>query len=293
MLAAVGTAVVLVSKTRLWSSSSCAPIGLVTVVPTLAALSAVPGFIVGASLAYLASGWRHGRHLRERGMAVAGLLVIAVAGWAAWETVPDLLLGRMVRAVERMSEPELGRVLEDRTYGHDAFVLAAVAGNPLASGDTLDRITQRSDPDLHTVLASLFDDVQGKNTGGTAVMRLVAQHPSVRPESVERLAGSTYPLTVAFVASNPKLSEATLRRLAHSSDSTVLHGVAWNQNAPPEILERLSMREDRYIRLGVAQNPNTPPDVLRRLWNDPDDLVRDRALHAVPAPPDAIPLRPR
>ena len=226
-------------------------------------------------------------------MAVAGLLVLAVAGWVSWKTLPNLLLGREVRAVERMSEPELGRVLEGRTFGHNAFVLAAVAGNPRASGETLDRITQRSEADLHTVLASVFDDVQGNNIRGTAVMRLVAQNPNVRPESVERLAASSHTLTVAFVASNRKLSEATVRRLASSPDSNVLHGVAWNQNAPPEVLERLSMREDRYIRLAVAQNRNTPPDVLRRLQSDPDDLVRERALRAVPAPWDAIPLRPR
>jgi len=280
-----------VSKTRLWSSSSCAPIGLVTVVPVLAALSAVPGSVVGASLAYLASGWRKGRQLRERGMAVAGLLLLSVTGWAAWETVPELLLGRKVRAVEQMSEPELGQVLEDRAFGRNAFVLAAVAGNPRASGETLDRITQRPEADLHTVLSSVFDDVQGKNTRGTAVMRLVAENPSVRAESIERLAGSSHSLTVAFVASNQKLSEATVRRLASSPDPFVLHGVAWNQNAPPDVLDRLSIRDDRYTRLAVAQNRNTPPDVLRRLQSDPDDLVRERALRAGPAPPDAIPLR--
>jgi hypothetical protein len=292
-LAAAGTAAVLVSKTRLWSSSSTAPIGLVTVVPALAALWAAPGAIVGASLAYLSSGWSNGRRLRERGMAVAGLLLVAVAGWAAWQAVPELFVGRKVRAVEQMSEPELGQVLDDRTYGHNRFVLAAVAGNPGASSGTLDRITQRPEADLHTGLGSVFDDVQGKNTRGTAVMRLVVENPNVRPESIERLARSSESPTVAFVAGSPKLSEATVRRLASSPDWTVLHGVAWNQNAPPDVLERLSMRAEAYIRLAVAQNRNTPPEVLHRLQSDPDDLVRRAALRAIPAPPDNILLRSR
>src|SRR5215472_1381946 len=111
------TGAVLLSKTRLWSSSSTAPIGIIFVIPVVAAMLAVPGSILGASLGYLASGWRHGRRLRERGMLVAGLLVVAVTGWIAWETVPELVRGRKVRAVEQMSEPALGQVLEDRRFG--------------------------------------------------------------------------------------------------------------------------------------------------------------------------------
>ena len=202
LLAAIATAAVLLSKTRLWTSSSTAPVGIIFVVPVLAAMSGVPGSVLGASLGYLASGWRHGRRMREHGMVIAGLLVLAVVGWGLWKTVPNLLLGREVRAVEQMSEPELGRVLDDRNSGRDPFVLAAVAGNPRASGDTLDRITLRTEPRLHERNGTPFDDVQGKNERGTAVMRIVAQNPNVRPESVERLASSSEALTVAFVASN-------------------------------------------------------------------------------------------
>ncbi|HZJ54609.1 MAG TPA: hypothetical protein VFD38_10765 [Myxococcaceae bacterium] len=294
MLAAIATAAVLLSKTRLWTSSSTAPVGILFVVPALAAMSAVPGSILGASLGYLASGWSHGRRLCERGMAIAGLLVLAVAGWALWETVPELLRGRKVRAVEQMSEPELGQVLDNRIYGRDAFVLAAVAGNPRASGDTLDRITLRTEPELHERNGTLFDDVQGKNTRGTAVMRLVAQNPNVRPESVERLASSSHPYTVAFVASNPKLSEATVGRLAASFDPNVLHGVAWNPKTPPEFLERFSRSDDRNIRLAVVGNRSTPAEIVPRLWNDPDDLVRQQALRTVRPPEDPpTPFLPR
>ena len=220
LLAAIATAAVLLSKTRLWTSSSTAPVGIIFVVPVLAAMSAVPGSVLGASLGYLASGWRHGRRMREHGM----ILPPGAAGprrrrLGLWKTVPNLLLGREVRAVEQRSEPELGRVLDDWNYGRDPFVLAAVAGNPRAGGDTLDRITLRTEPRLHERNGTLFDDVQGKNERGTAVMRLVAENLNVRPESVERLASSSEALTVAFgSASNRQLSEATVRRLAASTD---------------------------------------------------------------------------
>jgi hypothetical protein len=277
LLAAVATGAVLLSKTRLWSSSSTASIGIIFVIPVVAAMRAVPGSIVGASLGYLAWGWRHGRRLRERGMLVAVLLVVAVAGWAVRETVPELELGRKVRAVEQMGEPALAQVLEDPVFGHNVFVLAAVAGNPRASGETLDRITRRTEPELHEQVGSFFDDVQGKNTREVAVMRLVAQNPNVRPDSVERLASCTDMYTVAFVASNPKLSEETVRRLATSTDRYVLNGVAWNPRTPPELLERLSRSEDPYTRLGVAGNRSTPPEIIQRLRSDPDEFVRRQA----------------
>ena len=289
VLTAAVTGAVLLSKTRLWTSSSTAPIGIIFVIPVVAAMLAILGSILGASLGYLASGWRHGRRLRERGMVVAGLLVVAVAGWAAWETVPELVLGRKVRAVEQMSEPTVGQVLEDRTFGHDVFVLAAIAGNPRASGETLDRLTQRSDPELHTRHSSFFDDVQGKNTREEAVMRLVAQNPNVRPESIEWLARSPNVSTVAFVASNRKLSEETVQRLATSTDQEVLRGVAWNPKMPPELLERLSRSEDRYIRMGVADNSSTPSETLRRLESDPDEFVRRQARRTHPAPLETVP----
>ena len=263
LLAAIATAAVLLSKTRLWTSSSTAPVGIIFVVPVLAAMSSLPGSVLGASLGYLASGWRHGRRMREHGMIIAGLLVLAVVGWGLWKTVPNLLLGREVRAVEQRSEPELGRVLDDRNYGRDPFVLAAVAGNPRASGDTLDRITLRTEPRLHEQNGTLFDDVQGKNERGTAVMRLVAENLNVRPESVERLASSSEALTVAFgCASNRQLSEATVRRLAASTNRNILRGVAYNPNTPPEILEVLSRSNDASIRLGVVVNRSTPRNLF-------------------------------
>lgn len=288
VLTAFVTGSFLLSKTRIWSSSSTAPIGIIFVVPVVAAMLAVPGSILGASLGYLASGWRYGRRLRERGMLVAGLLVVAVGGWAAWETVPELVRGRKVRAVEQMSEPALGQVLEDRRFGHDVFVLAAIAGNPRTSGETLDRITQRTEPGLNNRILSFFDDVQGKNTRDEPVMELVSRHPNVRPESVERLARSSDARTVARVASNPKLSVETIRRLATSTDPYVIRGLAWNPNSPPELLERLSNSEDSMIRLGIAVNRSTPPEIIRRLQSDPDDFVRRQALRAAPLEPNPL-----
>ena len=106
----VGTAVgaltilVLLSKRRLWTSSSTAPIGQLFV-PFLGAMLAVPGAAFGGALGYALSGWKTGRRFREPGMAVAALVMLAVTGWVGWELVPAWLLGGQVRRVEALSKP--------------------------------------------------------------------------------------------------------------------------------------------------------------------------------------------
>jgi len=283
---------VVFSDPSVFSSSSTAPIGLIFL-PFFTALQAVPGAIGGAAIGFIAEGRLRGRRLREPGMAVAGLVALVLVSWGAATLVKGLVLGAEVRRVEGLAEPALGDVLKSRLLGRNLFVLAAIAGNPRSSGETLDRISRLTDPELHHANGSPFRDVRGKNRKGLAVMRLVASNPNVRPDTLERLAGSPDPYVRGDVAGNAKLPAPALARLAVSPDYLVAWGLSRNPHTPPEVLERLSRTGDRYARSNVASNPGTPAEVRARLMSDPDELVRDRATGAVTAPPDSILFRGR
>src|SRR5262249_61369746 len=92
--------------------------------------------------------------------------------------------GGEARRSARLDEPRLGEVLQSRLFGRNPFVLAGVAGNPRASGETLDLISRRTDPELHRAIGTVFPDVMGNNWKGLAVMRLVARNPNGRPHTL-------------------------------------------------------------------------------------------------------------
>jgi len=274
------------SDSDAFTSSSTAPIGLIFL-PFFTILRAIPGAIGGGAIGYVVEGWRRGRHVREPGMAAGALVAVLLSGWGAATLVRGFVLGAEVRRIELLSEPQLGEVLQNRLLGRNPFILAAVAGNPRASGDRLDRIAHLTDPRLHEAIGSVFKDVMGRNRKGLAVMRLVAQNPNVRPDTLELLAGSPDPYVRGDVAANPKLSATALERLGSSQDYLVMWGVSRNPSASLEVLERLSRSGDRYTRLHVASNPTASAEVRERLMRDPDELVRNAAIRAAPSPPDA------
>jgi hypothetical protein len=264
------------SDPHAFTSSSTAPIGLIFL-PFVTAIYAAPGAIGGAAVGYLLSAWKSGRRLREPGVAVAGVVAIALCGWGAATLVHGYVVGAEVRRIDRLAEPQLAEVLQSRLYGRNPFVLAAVAGNSRASGDTLDLISRRTDPELHRAIGSVFHEVMGINPKGLAVMRLVARNPNVRPETLERLAGSPDPYVQSDVADNPKLPASVLARLTSSQDYLVIWGVARNPHSPPEVLDRLSRSDNWVTRMHVASNPGTAPEVRARLAGDPEQAVRNAA----------------
>ncbi|HSP19399.1 MAG TPA: hypothetical protein VLQ79_07795 [Myxococcaceae bacterium] len=182
-VAAFATGAVLLSTTRFWSSSSTAPVGILFLLPLLAALAGLRGALAGAALGVLLSGRRAGLSLRTPAMAASLLVLLGVSGWTIGGFIPDLVAATSVRGVEQMSEPELGRVLEQRFVGSNVFVLAAIAGNPRAGSETLDRIGRMPDPHLHDGAGTVLDAAQGKNTRMLSVMQLVANHPHVKPDT--------------------------------------------------------------------------------------------------------------
>jgi len=276
------------SDPHAFTSSSTAPIGLVFL-PVFTAIYAAPGAVGGAAIGYLLSAWRGGRRLREPGVAVAAVVAVALCGWGAATLLRGFVLGAEVRRIECLGEPQLCEVLRHRLFGRNPFILAAVAGNPRASGETLDLISRRTEPELHRAMGTVFHEAMGSNRKGLAVMRLVALNPNVRPDTLERLAGSPDRYVQGDVAGNPKLPAPVLARFTSSQDYLVAWGVSRNPHTPPEVLERLSRSSDPYTRMKVASNPGTPPEVRARLLSDPDEIVRNAALVERPRPPERGP----
>jgi hypothetical protein len=265
------------SDPHAFTSSSTAPIGLIFL-PIVTAIYAVPGAIGGAAIGYVLEALRTGRRFCEPAVAGVGLVAVALCGWGAATLVRGFVLGVEIRRIEHLAEPQLGDVLQSRAFGRNPFVLAAVAGNPRASGETLDLISRRTDPELHRPIGSVFPDVMGNNWKGLAVMRLVARNPNVRPDTLERLAGSPDAYVQGDVAGNAKLPASVLARFTSSENYLVVWGVSRNPNTPPEVLDRLSRSNDRYTRMHVAWNPGTPAEVRARLLTDSDETVRNAAI---------------
>ena len=276
------------SDPHAFSSSSTAPIGLIFL-PIVTAIYAAPGAAAGAAIGYLVEARRSGRRLRDPGVVVAGIIAIGLVSWGIATLVRGLILGAEVKRIERLGEPRLGDVLQSRLFGRNPFVLAAVAGNPRASPDTLDLISRRTDPELHQSIGTVFHEAMGSNFKGLAVMRLVARNPNVRPDTLERLAGSPDPYVLGDVVGNPKLPASVLARFTSSEDYLVVWGVSRNPHTPPEVLERLSRSSNPYTRMHVAWNPGTPPEVRARLSSDPDAAVRNAALQGPLRSPEPAP----
>jgi hypothetical protein len=267
-----------------FTSSSTAPIGLIFL-PFVTAIHAAPGALAGAAIGCLIEARRRGRRFREPGVAFAGLVALTLCGWGATTLVRGFVLGAEVRRVERLEEPRLGEVLRSRLFGRNPFVLAAVASNPRASGETLDLISRRTDPELHRAIGTVFHEAMGSNFKGLAVMRLVARNPNVRPDTLERLAGSQDSYVLGDVVGNPKLPASVLARFTSSEDYLIVWGLSHNPHTPPDVLDRLSRSSDRYTRMHVAGNPGTPPEVRARLASDPDEAVRNAAIADRPRAP--------
>jgi hypothetical protein len=276
------------SDPHAFSSSSTAPIGLIFL-PFVTAVYAAPGAIGGAAIGYLLEARTRGRRLREPGLDVVALVAVALCGWGAATLVRGFVLGVEVRRIQGLAEPRLGEVLQSRLLGRNPFILAAVASNPRTSAETLDLISRRTDPELHRRMGTVFHEAMGSNRKGLAVMRLVARNPNVRPDTLERLAGSPDAYVQGDVAANPKLPASALVRFTSSQDYLVVWGVSQNPHTPPDVLDRLSRSDNPYTRMHVAWNPGTPPDVRARLVGDADEAVRNAAIQGPARSPEPGP----
>jgi len=246
----------------------------------------VPFIAIAAMLATglwgLAAGcvWLSLRGARQYALLLlAAAWALALAGPAAvgWEVTRGLALERAVRGVRALDARALDAAFERSPWNRDRFYLGVLVQREDAGPALLDRIAALDDPALYEPLGSLWD-VMGENRKGIAVMRLLANHGSVRGETLARLAnGPRADVLRHELARNPNTPPKVLERWLDSTDYLVEWGLALNPNTPPAVLERLSRSPNLYTRLNLTLNAATPAPILERLAKDPDELLARNA----------------
>lgn len=224
------------------STSSTAAIGFLFL-PVWAAIAALPfagvGYAAGAVIR--AALTRQRRHVMIA--SLAGILAIGFLAYVTIDQVDDAELANTITVIETLDAAGLETFLESHRFRTNKFALAAVALNPAASSETLDKIASMDDPALHEKFGGRRA-LMGKNRKGLAVMRLVVRNRNVSAE--------------------------TLTRLSRSPDTYVLGDVAMNKATPTEVIERLyrdrhGKRNSYLIEWGLAYNPAAPEAILRDL----------------------------
>jgi hypothetical protein len=257
------------------SSSSTAAIGYLCV-PIISLLWSILFFVFGYAVGYL---WNwHYEHPRKLNSAVIAAVVISIVLFFAGAkfAIEGIYLSSLIPEIESMNEQELKNTLEKPLFGKNKFVLGAIVQNKNASGELLNIIGAIDDKALYEKMWSLFD-IMGKNRHGLAVMRLIARHPNVLPETLEHLAKCSNNYVLGDVAGNEKTSVETLASLSERKNYLIDWGLAGNPSTPSDILSNLSLSGNEYTRAYVAGNPNTPLKDLKRLASDRERSVRQNA----------------
>jgi hypothetical protein len=239
------------------STSSTAAIGYIFLPFFALALFGLPFGVAGACFGYLRAKRTAGELLLKPAPVFAGVILAAVALGGVYSVREGHFLSEQVHRVSQMNPSELQDMMSSPSLGKNKYILGAIAQNPHATPDILHEIATISDPELHERMGSMFD-LLGANRKGLAVMRLVARHPNVRPDTLELLAKSTDDYVLSDVARNEKLSERTLRELSKKGGYLIEWGISANPKAPIEILARLAQSSDRVTRDNVARNPHAP-----------------------------------
>lgn len=261
------------------STSSTAAIGYLFV-PMISILWSIPFFAFGFSVGYLRK-W-HSSLMRRFNVLVFLVLVASIVLFLAGAkfAIEGIYMTNLVHEIELMNDTELRNTIEKPFWGRNKFVLGAIAQNRSASSELLDKIARTDKKELYEKMWSVFD-IMGENRHGLAVMRLVARHPNVLPETLEHLAKCSNNYVLGDVAINEKTSIATLIRLSQKKNYLLDWGLACNPSTPSNILSKLSTSDDMYTRNYVAGNPNTPLKDLERLAVDREHIVRQSAQNAL------------
>ena len=255
------------------STNSTTAIGYLFL-PFGAALAALPDLVAGLCLGY-------GLFLLRQPPAkatlyrpvIALLSAIGILVWQGKFISDKLIRPREVEQVEAMPSREgLQKLIDQPTIQHNIYLLGAIAMNPRTSGQMLDQIAHLDEPALHDKMVGY-----GHNKKGLAVMRLVAKHAHVYPQTLDFLATSPNVYVRSSVAAKAKLSQSWLRRLANEHNYLIDWSLAANAATPVDILEALAHSQDTYTRLGLVRNPTTPGRVIDFLSHDAEPFISQKA----------------
>ncbi len=247
------------------SRSSTAAIGYLFL-PFFAAIFALPWACVAGSVGLLIGAWFR----RTRGVVVSATLGVSFSilwlGHVAWTSVHDEQILEQVAAVQA-GDDELFRTLLDGEP--DRWVLAAIASSFSASADTLDRIARMDDPDLHRRMGSMDPRLSAINPDGVSVMRLVADNPNTRPETLVHLARITDdPSLAGSLAADPRTPVEILEELYRRewrNRQELEWGLSRNTRTPTWILREIATSRNIYALHNLWANPATPEDVRPRV----------------------------
>jgi len=247
------------------STSSTAAIGFVFI-PIYFAIAFIGFFILGYCIGYIKTWLAGAPRIFNFKIGLAFIIGICGAIFVIGGLGKGLLLTSITSRISGMNtNQELLNTFDNSYFKHNKFVLGAIAQNPVASPELLDRIAKLSDPSLHNGMGSLFP-LLGENRKGLAVMRLVVMNPNVSADTIEYLASTSQTdYVLSNIAGSPKTSIETLRQLETKKDSLIDWGLAQNQKTPPDVFAKLLEREKYFTQRTTLEmllrNPSTPPEI--------------------------------
>ncbi len=127
------------------------------------------------------------------------------------------------------------------------YIIAAIAQNPYASAELLDKIAHLDNPQLNDRLGSTVNLTPGNNKG-LAAIRLVVLNPNVSIATLDYLSDSKNYYLLGDIAANNKVSADLLRKLYKKSKESsegylILYGLRYNHNTPPEIAQEITKQD--------------------------------------------------
>jgi len=247
-------------------------------------------FLVTGGLAFLftwgikiLTGHRRYRYLIGFTLVV---LPILLSLYGIWYVRAGFKAEQTVTMISEMNAPALTheyRMLTTKKRSpFYVFEVAAIAQNKHAGGVLLDQIARNKDRSFDSKLGSPFE-LNGKNTKGFSVKRLVVMNPNVQEHTLVYLAKNAKDhYLLGDVAANKKTPVYILRELDKKGGYLIEWGLASNPRTPASILAKLAHSKDnqfgaQYTRSNVANNLSTPTATLKLLAKDKEPFVAKAA----------------
>ncbi len=254
------------------STSSTAGIGLFFA-SFIAALYASVFFVFGYCAGRVRASLKtSGKHFQLRTL-IPGIIAISLGGYGVWWLAHGMFLVYETQRLQHINSQQITQYFND-AKPTDKFILGAIAQNEFTPPVVLDTVAHSNDVALHKRMENVLP-VMGENKRGLAVMRLIAKHPQVRPDTLEYLAHtSSDSYVLGDVVANQKVSTATIERVYRNREQydhggqLITWGVARNPHTPGPILGEIAKSGDQYARGSVAENPNISEGDLALLSSD-------------------------
>ncbi len=258
------------------STTSTAAIGYVFLpieILVIFILSGFLGFLVGIIIRVILDRSYLRSYFSIFTFFLAVIIALPTISYFGWIGIKLSFTHIQVNNIRNMGTEELDKAFIDLQAGsypnYDIYVLAAIALNPKASSQVLDKIARFNHPKLNDRLFSLTGLIK-ENQKGLAAIRLVAKNPNVSIETLQYMMNSNNNDLLCDIAQNELLSAEDLRKFfikTQNNKKSIDWAFANNHNAPEDILRAIANRmstidydfeSKKYL---LNNNPNTPKDI--------------------------------